>query len=344
MEKHGASCDCDECGTLLLRFITKSIQTKGIRFKCRLCGELTITKTQASTHLQRGPHAAEFQAFKKQKAPRLFESTTGSVGAKFSVPKISFAREDVLKKRPADQDTSFGGWTKKEKPELPPCERPEYQEEAQDVLTAPPWITGQRPTDENASVIDKEVDGHIAKAQIKRFSKRNVLEINPTSVRCKLCFKVIGTLAQTEKHVIEAHQEDFEKEMKIWERFLFATSKRTPPFGWSCKVCSMFFKSDGDAWRHLGKEVFLRREERHLNQWHEKEDRWGHEEDWECCGDGISFSQGMSYESVMKFQESARQEALAKELGKRVEESSDSDEEGNDAPVNVGQVNPIEEF
>merc|ERR1712232_601006 len=71
------------------------------------------------------------------------------------------------------------------------------------------------------------------------------------------------------------------------------------------KVCQLFFPTDGAVWRHLGKEVYIRKEERHLDDWHNKEDRWGHEEDEECCGDGIGFARGMSYDTVKLMNEAA---------------------------------------
>jgi len=258
----------------------------------------------------------------------------------------------VLRKRPIDPDKAFGGWAKREKPEPPPCERAEAElAAAEPVLTAPPWASGTRPSDEDASQMDKEVDGHIVQAQVKRFCKRNLLEINPTSVRCKLCFKIIGTAAETEKHIIDAHREDFEKEMGIWERFLFTTCRRQPPFGWVCKVCNLFFPSDGAVWRHLGKEVFIRREERHMTQWHEKEDRWGHEEDEECCGDGMNVGRGLSYESVKRFNEAARREAElldAKEnqaMGPANRPEESDEEEAPPPPEEeLGKVQFIKEF
>jgi len=331
---------------LLLRFVAKSVQTKGIRFKCRLCGEMMATKAVSSLHFQSAAHAADLQAFKRQKNPKIFEAAKAA--AKAEVPKISFARDAVLgKKRPVDEDASFGGWTKKEKPEPPPIMRPEYQQEAEPILQAPPWQNAQRPSNENASQMDKEVDGHIAQAQVKRFSKRNVLEVNPTTVRCKLCFKVIGTLPEAERHVVACHCEDFEKEMKIWERFCHTSAKRQPPFGWVCKICSTFFPSDADTWRHLGKEVYIRREERHLTQWHDKEDRWGHEDDQECCGDGMSVGGGLSFESVQRFQEASKREDAERDAKAMASNKGDESSEDEPVPVpeaEIGRVKMVTEF
>mmetsp|Transcript_23420 Transcript_23420/g.51403 ORF Transcript_23420/g.51403 Transcript_23420/m.51403 type:complete len:402 (+) Transcript_23420:49-1254(+) len=350
-EAHGVTCDCDDCGSLLQRYVAKNIQTKGIRFKCRLCGDQMSTKAHSVVHFQTSLHAVEVQDFKRQKHPQLFEVARRKAAAKAeAIRKQAFSREAVLqKKRPADDDASFGGWAKKEKPEPPPIQQPEYQDEVekqQEVLTIPPWQLGQRPSNEGASAMDKEVDGHICQAQQRRFCKRNVMELNPTQARCKLCFKIIGTAVQTENHVLEAHQEDFAKEIKIWERFLFTVSKRQPPFGWVCKVCNTFFPTDGDTWRHVGKEVFIRREERHMGQWHEKEDRWGHEEDEECCGDGMN-SRGLSYDSVLKYQEVVRKEEAEREvksmgLSKPGEESDD--EEEAEPAADAGQVKFVTEF
>lgn len=309
------------------------------------------SKALAGLHFQK-QHVEELQAFKRQKLPALFQALPKLGQEKAAVSKISFAREDILKKRPVDDAVSFGGWAKKEKPELPPCERPENQQPDEPVLTAPPWMNASKPVDTEATQMDKEVDGHVVQAQIKRFSKRNVLEVNPTSARCKLCFKVIGTSTECEKHIAETHKEDFEKELQMWERFLFTVCKRQPPFGWVCKVCNQFFPSDAMTWRHLGKEVFLRREERHMTQWHEKEDRWGHEEDAECCGDGMSFGQGFSFDSIRRFNEEARQQNDLREareiesIGPANKPSTNEEEEDEEPaePTDVGEVKFIREF
>lgn len=344
---HGAECECDDCHSLLARFSAKSLQTKGIRFKCRLCGDTQAKKESSSAHFQQR-HAAELQAFKKEKKPKLFVAKRRQA---LPAAKISFAREDILRKRPRDADEAFGGWTKKEKPAPPPCEQPEYQDQMPPVLTAPPWANAQRPTDEDASQMDKEVDGHIAQAQVKRFCKRNTLEVRSGECRCKLCFKMVGDAAATARHVMEAHEEDFQKEMKIWERYLFTTCRRQPPFGWVCKVCSLFFPSDGAVWRHMGKEVYIRHEERHLTTWHDKEDRWGHEEDGECCGDGMNSGGGLSMESVQMFQqEHARQERQeALERAKGLAGAAPRDEDSGDDQIGpaleeVGVVKQISEF
>merc|ERR1719213_575148 len=73
----------------------------------------------------------------------------------------------------------------------------------------------------------------------------------------------------------------------------------------SCKICQKYFGDDGAVWRHLGKECFITKDSRHVEVWREKEDRWGHEDDAECCGDGTNFARGMSFESVQLFQEAA---------------------------------------
>jgi len=344
-EVHGATCSCEDCERLLERFAAKSLQTKGIRFKCKLCGETMARKETSSAHFQQ-QHRTELQGFKREKNPKLFQAKP-----KAAAGKISFAREDILgKKRPRDADEAFGGWTKKEKPEPPPCEQPDYEEQmSQPILIAPPWESGSKPSNEDATQMDKEVDGHIAQAQVKRFCKRNTMEVRAGSCRCKLCFKIIGSVAETEKHIIDAHEQDFKKEMSIWERFCLTTCRRQPPFGWVCKVCNLFFPSDADVWRHLGKEVFIRLEERHLTNWHDREDRWGHEEDEECCGDGMNSGGGLSLESVQAFnQAAAREEALKQ--AKTVEgpaprgDGDDSDEEDTKAAAEIGVVKEIREF
>merc|ERR1712187_505205 len=133
-----------------------------------------------------------------------------------------------------------------------------------------------------------------------------ILAVKAQIVRCKLCYKTFESSLQTEKHIRETHEQDFKKELEIWERFMHTTCRRQPPFGWVCKVCQLFFPTDGAVWRHLGKEVYIRKEERHADEWHNKEDRWGHEEDEECCGDGIGFARGMSYDTVRMFNEEAK--------------------------------------
>jgi len=353
-EAHGADCDCSDCVPLLARFAAKNLQTKGIRFRCRLCGELEATKVGAGSHFQ-SRHVRELQEFKRQKDPNLFapgkrKAATGPT------KKISFSRQDVLGKRPADDDSSFGGWTKKEKPEPPPCETEEYQAMMDPVFTAPPWLTQSKPTDAEATPEDREIDKHVNEAQLKRFSKRNVLEVNAVTVRCKLCYKTLPTAPEAERHVLDAHQDDYMKEKKIWERFLHTTCRRQPPFGWVCKVCNLFFPTDGAVWRHLGKEVYIRREERHLGTWTEKEDRWGHEEDEECCGDGINFARGFSLESVAMFQQEAKdQQNMAvmdavdiQKLKRRRErgagESESEDDEDEEPAAGNSQPKLIEEF
>lgn len=83
-----------------------------------------------------------------------------------------------------------------------------------------------------------------------------------------------------------------------------------------------------------------------MGAWHEKEDRWGHAEDEECCGDGINAGGGMSYESVLTFNKAQADEerenerlALKKASQQVQEESSSSDD---DEPV--GKMQQIEEF
>ena len=84
-----------------------------------------------------------------------------------------------------------------------------------------------------------------------------------------------------------------------------------------------------------------------MGAWHEKEDRWGHAEDEECCGDGINSAGGLSYESVLAFnkaqaEEEARKKCMEEENAKkRAEDSSSSSDE---EPAAVGKVQPIEEF
>jgi len=305
--EHGCACNCEDCKGLLARYAAKNLQTKGVRFRCKMCGEMVGTKAAAGQHFQR-MHAADLQDFKRKKGPHLFRAVPRSDVASVLMSRtVSFAREDVLRKRPVDVDSSFGGWTKKAKPEPPPCETEAYQAAAAEpIFTAPPWEGKSRPTDDDATEMDKDVDRRIAAAQLRRFSTRNILEITPQTVRCKLCYKTFGSTAETERHIGEAHQDDFIREQQIWERFLHTSCRRQPPFGWVCKICQIFFPSDGAVWRHLGKEVYIRREERHMNLWHEKEDRWGHEEDEECCGDGMNFASKLSYDSVRKLQEEAR--------------------------------------
>lgn len=345
LEKHGAACTCRDCEGLLARFAAKSLQTKGIRFKCKLCGDLTATKAESAAHFRRS-HSSELQAFKRQKDSSLF--TGGASKSAFAVKKkISFARDDILGKRKADDDVSFGGWAKKEKPEPPPCEQPGFDEMEEPVITAPPWLSQSRPDMSEATDTDKQVDQHVRKAQYHRFSKRNVLEVNATTVRCKLCYKTLADVPEAEKHVVDAHQPDFEKELEIWERFLFTSSKRQPPFGWVCKMCNLFFPNQSAVWTHIGREVFLRQEERHMGQWHEKEDRWGHEEDEECCGDGFNVTR-LSYDSVKLFNVEAQQreaeEAVASmgAKGKMDEESSDG--EAGDQVQGGGELKFIQEF
>merc|ERR1712151_624190 len=201
----------------------------------------------------------------------------------------------------ANDDVGFGGWAKKAKPEPPPCEQPGYQEMMQaEVFTAPPWLNMPTPLedDKDATDTEKQVDQHVLQAQVRRFTSRNVLEVKKDTVRCKLCYKTHGSTGECEKHIISAHREEFQKEQEIWHRFLYTLSKRQPPFGWVCKVCNLFFPTDNSVWRHLGKEVFIRREERHADQWKEKEDRWGHEQEQECCGDGMNVSSRLSFDSI----------------------------------------------
>lgn len=213
------------------------------------------------------------------------------------------------------------------------------------VLQIP--CAGQKPTDDDATEMDREVDKRITQAQTLRFCKRNVLEVKKDTVRCKLCYKTLPSTRACEEHIGKDHEEDFKKELKMWERFLFTTCKRQPPFGWVCKICQIFFATDGACWRHVGKEVYIKFEERHMGAWHEKEDRWGHAEDEECCGDGINVGGGLSYESVMAFhqaqaaEEEAKNRLEMKKASQAVqEESSSSDEEEE----KVGKVQQIEEF
>lgn len=331
--KHSSACECEDCNGLMARFVAKSLQTKGIRFKCKLCSDLVARKADAAEHFQI-LHAKDLQAFKQQKMPKLFQEAKKSAAA---AKKISFAREDVLgKKRKIDDEVDFGGWAKKEKPEPAPCETDEYQEALQsDVFTAPPWMNMPAPllTTEGASDTDKQIDAHVNQAQVRRFSSRNILEVNATTVRCKLCYKTLPGKIQAEKHVFETHQAEFEKETEIWHRFLLTSCKRQPPFGWVCKICNLFFPTDQATWRHLGKEVYIRREERHAGSWHEKEDRWGHQDDQECCGDGINVSHGLSYDSVKVFQEQAKLlgggQANVGSGPNRGEQESDDDEGGD---------------
>merc|ERR1712023_425776 len=208
----------------------------------------------------------ELQAFKMQKQPSLFAAPKKVAVA--AAKKISFRREDVLgkKRKMDDAGISFGGWEKKEKPELPPCEQPGYQEMMHaDVIVAPPWMNQPVPlsNDTEATDTEKVVDQHVVNAQAKRFTSRNVLEVKKDVVRCKLCYKTFTSAAECEKHIIDAHQDEFNKEQAIWHRFLYTMSKRQPPFGWVCKICNVFFPTDNSTWRHLGKEVFIRREQKH---------------------------------------------------------------------------------
>mmetsp|Transcript_22694 Transcript_22694/g.41093 ORF Transcript_22694/g.41093 Transcript_22694/m.41093 type:complete len:393 (-) Transcript_22694:90-1268(-) len=343
-EEHGPFCNCSDCEQLMLRFMAKNLQTKGIRFKCKLSGELFNSKAAAAEHFKVA-YAADLQDFKKQKNPKLFQSKPTKEQIAAAARKQSFSRDDVLKKRPIDEDASFGGWAKKEKPAPAPCETEEYQQMMEaDVFVAPPWAGQQRPTDDDATEMDKDFDRRIQEAQATRFARRNILEVNKEVTRCKLCYKTLPSPKACEQHIKVEHQDDFKKEIKIWERFLFATCKRQPPFGWVCKICNIFFPSDGATWRHVGKEVFIRLEERHITSWSEKEDRWGHEEDDECCGDGMNVGR-LSYDSVMQMNRATALEEQAKlaqgsSQQKEQESSSSSDSE----PEGGGKVVPIKEF
>jgi len=298
---HGPDCECEHCEMLMLRFMAKNLQTKGIRFKCKLSGALFQSKAAAAAHFRKN-RAIELQAFKKAKMPSLFQIGPSKEQLAAIARQKAFARDCVLGKRPVDEDWSFGGWAKKEKPLPPPCETPEYEGMMNaPVFTAPPWEGQAKPTDDDATEIDKEIDQRVNQAQTLRFCKRNVLEVKKDLVRCKLCYKTLPNAFACEEHIVKEHEDDFQKEQKIWERFLFTVCKRQPPFGWQCKICSIFFASDGACWRHVGKEVYIRQEERHMSMWHEKEDRWGHAEDEECCGDGMNVGRGLSYESVLAF-------------------------------------------
>ncbi|CAE8628447.1 unnamed protein product [Polarella glacialis] len=311
-EPHDNFCNCADCKILLARYMAKNLQTKGIRFRCKLSEELFNSKLAAEEHYM-DKYEVQLQEFKRQKNPRLFQK--GPTPAELTAlrKKISFTKEDVLKKRPADEDSSFGGWAKKLAPEPPPCMAADFQDQQEDVFTAPPW-QGTKPEDENTTEMDRELDRTVTAAQATRFCKRNVLAVNATTVRCKLCYKTLGGVKEAEVHIRDEHEDDFQKEVKIWERFLFTICKRQPPFGWVCKLCGIFFPDDGACWRHAGKEVFIRGEEKHLSTWIEKEDRWGHEADQECCGDGHS-STGLSHESSMAIKEQLiRADAQAKNL------------------------------
>mmetsp|Transcript_40219 Transcript_40219/g.72420 ORF Transcript_40219/g.72420 Transcript_40219/m.72420 type:complete len:403 (+) Transcript_40219:148-1356(+) len=260
-------------------------------------------------------------------------------------------RMSLAKKRKIDDgDVNFGGWAKKEAPEPAPCETDAYQEAMQaDIFTAPPWMSMPAPllTSEGASDTDKQIDTHVSQAQVRRFSTRNILEVNATTVRCKLCYKTHPGRAQAEKHVFEAHQTEFEKETEIWHRFLVTSSKRQPPFGWVCKICNLFFPTDQATWRHLGKEVFIRREERHAGSWHEKEDRWGHEQDQECCGDGINVAMGLSFDSVKLFREQAQRLAgqdPARAGGAATGEADSEDDDDEGVAPGPSQPTFIKEF
>eukprot|EP00933_Yihiella_yeosuensis_P027247 TRINITY_DN21131_c2_g1_i1.p1 TRINITY_DN21131_c2_g1~~TRINITY_DN21131_c2_g1_i1.p1 ORF type:complete len:402 (-),score=109.22 TRINITY_DN21131_c2_g1_i1:100-1305(-) len=345
-EEHGPFCECEDCTTLLARFMAKNLQTKGIRFKCKLSGQLFPTKAAAGQHFKE-TYGQQVVAFKREKMPRLYKKLT-KADYQAMIRKQAFSTSDVLhKKRPIDDDSSFGGWAKKEKPEPAPCTTEAYAEQMDEnaVFVPPPWAGGTRPTNEDATEMDKDVDRRIIQAQIGRFTKRNVMEVNKETVRCKLCYKTSSCVRECAAHIRDDHDDDFKAEIKIWERFLFSSCKRQPPFGWVCKICQIFFPSDGAAWRHIGKEVFIRQEERHMENWIEKEDRWGHEADGECCGDGLN-SGGISFESVQKFQAEAmrlEKEAAKKEMqgpANKPEESSSSDSE----PENVGEVKEIKEF
>jgi len=251
----------------------------------------------------------------------------------------------VLRKRARDDDASFGGWSKKQKIEPPPCEQPGFQAMTEPVIqAAAPWVTQSRPSNEDATVMDQEVDRVIGEAQMKRFCSRNILEVKKDVVRCKLCMKTFGSSAETDRHIRSAHEQDFQKEISYWERFLHMHCKRQPPFGWVCKICSTFYPTDGAVWRHLGKEVFIRLEERHIVVWREKEDRWGHEEDGECCGDGMN-SSGLSYDSVRMFNQMAQQEEQQAEA-RQVDggKEDESDEEVEDGKTALGVKEFIQEF
>jgi len=325
----------------MLRFMAKNLQTKGIRFKCKLSGELFNSKAAAADHFKR-VSATELQNFKKEKMPKLYQTRITKEQLAAAARKQSFSRDDVLKKRPIDEDSSFGGWAKKEKPAPAPCETEEYHQMMEaPIFTAPPWA-GQRPTDDDATEMDKDVDRRIQEAQTTRFARRNVLEVNKEVTRCKLCYKTLPNRPACEQHIRAEHQDDFKKEIKIWERFLFSTCKRQPPFGYLCKICNTFFPSDGATWRHVGKEVFIRLEERHIKEWQDKEDRWGHEEDDECCGDGMNMGR-LSYDSVMAMNKANASEEQAKtaQLGDDKQESSSS---SDSEPEGGGKAVPIKEF
>jgi len=351
--RHTSACECEDCEGLMARFVAKSLQTKGIRFKCKLCSELVARKADAADHMQ-DAHSSELQVFKRQKQPTLFDEAKKVVPA---AKKFSFARADVLgKKRTMEdvEDNKFAGWAKKEKPEPPPCEQEGYQDQMQqnEVLSAPPWMNQPVPLSQDTEATDTEkvVDQHVVNAQAKRFTSRNILEVKKDVVRCKLCYKTFGNGQETEKHIIEAHRDEFEKELQIWHRFLHTMSKRQPPFGWVCKICNLFFPTDNSTWRHIGKEVFIRREERHLDLWKEKEDRWGHEADQECCGDGMN-SNGLSFDSIKQIQEQTQREegrqlklkAAADAAGAGCADE-DSDSEDSDEAVTAGKKKMIDSF
>eukprot|EP00929_Paragymnodinium_shiwhaense_P063383 TRINITY_DN31664_c0_g1_i1.p2 TRINITY_DN31664_c0_g1~~TRINITY_DN31664_c0_g1_i1.p2 ORF type:complete len:416 (+),score=158.73 TRINITY_DN31664_c0_g1_i1:131-1378(+) len=351
--RHGAACDCDDCNLLLMRFAASKMQTKGIRFKCKLCGTMANSKQLSQMHFQ-GAHGAELMAYKKQKEPRLFEAAPKNRADLFKAKqKASFKVEDVLGKRLPDEDKSFGGFAKKEAPEPAPCTTDEYQEQLQeDIITAAPWVNAQRPSNENATPEDLALDASIRDSQMKRFTTRNCLTVDPTTVRCKLCYKTFGSAVHTQRHIMQAHQDDFGKEAKMWERFLFTVCKRQPPFGWICKVCNLFFPDDGAVWRHVGKEVYVRREERHMGSWQDREDRWGHEEDAECCGDGMTIAQGLSYDSVQQFNEMQKRQEDEAEAGHfdrdakraRRDGKAESDSEEEKEATDLGEVKTITEF
>jgi len=340
----------------MARFVAKSLQTKGIKFKCKLCSGMISRKADAGDHIA-DEHADELQAFKKQKMPKLFEEPKKVAVA--AAKKISFAREDVLGKKRKIQDDvcdlNFGGWAKKEKPEPPPCMQEGYQDpNQQEVITAPPWMNQPVPLshDPEATDTEKTVDQHVVNAQAKRFTSRNILEVKRDIVRCKLCYKTFKSGQETEKHIIDEHREEFDKEQQIWHRFLHTMAKRQPPFGWVCKICNLFFPTDNSTWRHIGKEVYIRREERHLDNWKEKEDRWGHETDQECCGDGMNVM-GMSIDNVKMMQDATQREQERENMQKAIkdaaaagcaDEGSSDSEDSAAAAAKAGQKKMIDSF
>lgn len=334
--EHGPNCECEDCGSLLARFCGKSLQTKGIRFKCKLCGDMMGRKDQSTGHfLQR--HAADLQAFKRQKEPVLFAKKPKVTPGK---PKISFSRDDVLGKRRTidEEDVNFGDWAKKEKPEPPPCESEEFQDQMREaadaVITAPPWMAQSKPDDSDATPEDQMLDKQVLMAQMTRFTSRNVMVVKADTVRCKLCYQTHKSEFRCEQHIISAHQEEFAKEGELWNRFCHTSSKRQPPFGWACKICQLLFPTDGAAWRHLGKACFILKEMKHADLWRQKEDKWGHEEDGECCGDGMNVARGLSYDSVKLFNEEANKASRAPTdvPGRDDASSSDDDEKAGPRP------------